>query len=331
MKPRVEYDLMHLNPEVRNALEMCAPEYFGLSFEGRESQRAAWALSGNGEIRDHLLRHALGKSSQEVFLIDDGGLDLSDYEMNRLNMFTQQIEGVGENFFSWNEYLPCGQTTLSFQTVADYIRALHDCEEQARVYEGISSNVTVHRDIIHGAWVRYIECGKIRYGTLCSRVGFIMNMLETIGADLFKELVPIENVEELEHSVSTGEGLVGPDTGLKTPSLDALKRALSDAIVDLWQRRRDELLAEESQDRKNVAWVIDDNEWFDDAERNYRHIVFASAEAMGNVKIKSFLSDCTAILGDKALLRATVECEAARFKSAVRAAHAKLEKLHLER
>jgi len=100
MKPQIEFELMHLSPEVRKALAQCDPNYLSDSFVDREAQRAAWALSGNDAIWGHLLRHALGKTPEDISAIANGDLDLSDNESHRLNGYTQQVEGVGEDFFS---------------------------------------------------------------------------------------------------------------------------------------------------------------------------------------------------------------------------------------
>lgn len=328
MKPQVEFDLMHLSPEVRKALEQCAPDYLSLSLEDREAQRAAWALSGNDAIRGHLLRHALGKTPEEISAIDNGDLDLSDSETHQVNTFSQQVEGVGEDFFSWNEYLPGDQTALSFRTVGDYDRALHDWQERVRADEDINSDAQVCRDALRGEWVRYLEKGELRYGSLCSRTGFIVAALERIGLDLLMELVPFEYIEGPNHGVPAGEGLITLDFRLRAQGFEALYRALSKAIFDLEQERREELLAEQSDDREVAVWIINDEEWFNDAEPNYTHIVFASAAAMDEVRTKFLLADCDAISGDMADLRSIFDKEISQFTSAVNAAHAKLRKIY---
>ena len=217
MKPQIEFDLMHLSPEVRKALEQCDPNYLSDSFVDREAQRAAWALSGNDAIRGHLLRHALGKTPEEISAIANGNLDLSDNESRRLNGYTQQVEGVGEDFFSWNEYLPCNQTALSFHTIADHDRALHDWQERVRADEDISGDAQVYRDTMGGEWVRYLEQGELRYGAMWSRNGFIVRALERIGLDLLIDLVPFEYIEGPSHGVPAGEGLVSLDFRLRGP------------------------------------------------------------------------------------------------------------------
>jgi len=328
MKPQVEFDLMHLSPEVRKALEQCAPHYLSLSFEDREAQRAAWAQSGNDAIRGHLLRHALGKTPEEISAIDNGDLDLSDSESHLLNTFSQQVEGVGEDFFSWNEYLLGDQTALSFRTVGDYDRALHDWQKRVRADEDINGAAQVCRDTLRGEWVRYHEQGELRYGSLCSRIGFILAALERIGLDLLMELVPFEYIEGPNHGVPADEGLVTLDFRLRAQGLEALYRALSKAIFDLELERREELLAEQSENQEIAVWVIDDSDWFRDAEPNYSHIVFASAAAMDEVRTKSFLADCAEIAGDAVELRAAFDKEVARFTTGVHAAYSKLKKIH---
>lgn len=326
MKPQVEFDLMHLSPEVRKALEQCAPDY--LSLEAREAQRAAWAVSGNDAIRSHLLRHALGKTPEETSAIDNGDLDLSDSETHQVNTFSQQVEGVGEDFFSWNEYLPGDQTALSFRTVGDYDRALHDWQERVRADEDINGDAQVCRDTLRGEWVRYLEQGELRYGSLCSRTGFIVAALERIGLDLLMELVPFEYIEGPNHGVPAGEGLITLDFRLRAQGFEALYRALSKAIFDLEQERREELLTEQSDDREVTVWIIEDKDWFTDAEPNYTHIVFSSSAAMSQVRTKSLLADCAAMAGDVIELRADFDKEVAQFTSAVRAAYSELRKLH---
>ena len=328
MNPQVEFDLMHMSREVRKALEQCAPDYLGLSFENREAQRAAWALSGNDEIRAHLLRHALGKTPEEIGAIDNGDLDLSDSESHQLNTFNQQVEGVGEDFFSWDEYLPCDQNTLSFRTVADYDRALQDWQKRVRADEDNNGDAQVYRDPMRGEWVRYLEKGKLRYGTLCSRIGFIAAALERVGWDLLMELVPFEYIEGPNHGVPAGEGLVSLDLRLGAQGLEALYRALSEAIFYLEQKRREEMQAEKFDDREIAVWVINDSDWFSDAEPNYTRIVFASSEAMSRVRTTSLLADCAEIAGEMAELRAIFNKEVAQFTSAVHAAHAELSKVH---
>ena len=303
--------LVHLSPEVRKALLQCAPDYLSFSFEDREAQRAAWALSGNDAIRRHPLRHALGKTPEEISAIDNGDLDLSGNESHRLNAYTQQVEGVGEDFFSWNEYLPYNQTALSFRTIADYDRELHDWQERVRADEEINGDAQVYRDTMGGEWVRYLKQGELRYGAMWSRKGFILGALERIGLDLLMELVPFEYIEGPSHGVPAGEGLVTLDFRLRAQGLEALYRALSKAIFDIKQERREELLAEHFDGKKIAVWVIEDKDWFSDAEPNYTHIVFSSSAAMSQVRTKSLLADCAAIAGDVAELRAAFDKEVA--------------------
>lgn len=336
ISPDADADLRVLSPEMRQALMRHAPEYFTLSPEDREAQRAAWCVAGTDSvteaIRKQLLVDALGKTPQEVDAIEADEESLSASETSRINTLMQQIRGIGDDFFSWNEFLAEGETALSFETIGAYDRADHEFQERALAGEKPDYAPRPYRGRLYAAWARYMIGGEIRYATLSDRASFIADELESVGREVIAELVPHRYVKGSEHGKTAGDGYRVWDRRLDAGGFEALHDALAKAshkmVSDRLEAWREEAFAAGEAGEAPTVWLFSDTDWPDGCDPESVHVVFSGPAAMDLVHPRSFCADCARLAGDLARLKADVEKEKADFRTALRAAHADLAPLH---
>jgi hypothetical protein len=123
------------NAALRQAVIRVKPDYFALSETERENYRLHMNTEDDFRIRQTILKDLCGiaaKTTEEL----DAILDMfDDSQYLLLNSTLLPLQGIGEDNFFLNEFLPTDVTLLDFDTLGDYARDDHRFQEQARKRE----------------------------------------------------------------------------------------------------------------------------------------------------------------------------------------------------
>lgn len=318
-KPTANHDLAILSPEARQVLETHIPDYFLLAPETREERRATFSDKTLRGMRADLLAGALGKTPSEIAAIEDYELRLAPDELHRLNTLMQQLRGIGDDFFSWNECMGEGESALTFATIGAYDRNSHDTQQRLIREEDPGHAIAPYRGRLYGEWARYLEDGKLRYAILSDLAGFISGELESFEIDLLNELVPHDYVEGPEHGERTTHGIRW-DMQLDAKGDEAIYEALSDAARSYINERIDTLRNLAIQGGDTTVWLFQEEQWekevSPDADGTY--FVFSSPKAMDAVRPRHLLADCAAHAGELKSLRNKVDAERSAFENMLR-------------
>lgn len=311
-------DLAILAPEVRRVLKAHAPEYFDLDADARERRRAEFSNELLRDMRADLLADPMGKSPAEIEAIEDRDMSMAPDELLRINTLMQQIRGVGEDFFSWNEFLGEGETALSFTTIGDYDRNDHECQERFRVEEDDNYTPAPYMGSLYGGWARYLENGQLRYAILSDLGGFIGGELESFELDLLQELVPHRYVQGPEHGSTTEEGLIRWNMELDASGDEDIYKALGKAGREYIEERIGALRMQATKDEDSTVWHFPETDWEGGIDADGVYLVFASPRAMDAVRPRHLLADCAKHAGDLSTLREKVAAERAAFEAMLR-------------
>ena len=117
---------------LRQAVIRVKPDYFALSETEREQYRLNLNTEDDFRIRHSVTRDLFGISVSTAAELDAILDTFDDSQYLSLNSTLLPLQGIGEDNFFLDEYLPSDVTLLDFCTVGDYARDDHRFQEQAR-------------------------------------------------------------------------------------------------------------------------------------------------------------------------------------------------------
>jgi len=311
-------DLAILSPETRRVLETHAPDYFDLDADARERRRAEFPDETLRAMRTDLLANALGKAPAEIKDIEERDATLNPDELLRINTLMQQIHGVGEDFFSWNEWLGDDENNLSFETIGAYDRDDHETQEGFCAEGNPDHTPEPYKGRLYGSWARYLEDGELRYAILSDFAGFVCGELESLDLDLRQELVPHRYREGPEHGTKTQEGYIRWDLQLDADGNEARYEALSTAAREYISGRIEILRDKAMAGQDATVWLFPETQWEGDVDRDGTYLVFASPAAMDAVRVRHLRADCAAQAGTLDELKAKIAAERDAFAAMLR-------------
>jgi hypothetical protein len=299
-----------LSPAVQRAVEACCPEYLTLDPEAQELCRANWSAEIPEGFLRYLYVHELGKTEDQVSSILNYDETLSADEERAINRLMQEIRGIGDDYFSWNECLPEGATALSYHTVRDYV-----CGEMGED----------HAAGLSGEWARFLDGGDLRYATLDDLPSFIEMHLERASLRLISELIPHTYVAETHHSELDQSQIVSLSMHLNAHGREDLHEALSDVsrqLVDAQYRA----FCGDAMEGQPAVWLCLETDWAGYHDQQGVFVVFTGPKAMGKVRLRHFLKDCADHAGDLPDLKQIALAEVDALEARIREAYAELSK-----
>jgi hypothetical protein len=283
------------NAVLRQAVIRVKPDYFALSNSEREHYRLRLNTKDEFRIRQAVLKDVFGivvNTTEEL----DATLDtFDDSQYLLLNSTLLPLQGIGEDNFFLNEYLPTDVTLLDFSTVGDYARDDHRFQEQARIQEDPDYKIRAYRGDIHRCWARLMIDGAFHYADISSLAGYLTDMLDEAGFDRIDELIPCQYDAGPNHGNREGNGYVY-DKRLNAGGLEGQLQALRDRYYTYMKERYEALLERFNTSPATCVYMRDrtrDNE-------PQKDFVFSDATALDAVRFRHFVSDCRRITGDPA-------------------------------
>lgn len=323
--PEIAADLSILSTETRAALDACAPDYFDLSADDRVAQRAVWGADLPDDILNHIIDHALGKTAEEAEALKEDKSDLSPADLLKVNTWLQQVRGVGEDFFSWNECLSEGETALTFETLGDYARSNHEFQQESRSKHDDQHEPQPYEGVFNGEWARYLESGRLRYLTIDDLTSFVIMNVESAGLRVISDLVPHDHITEPSSGEPREDGLIYWNMRLdahgKEDLYEALHKASNDQVDKIYNRLR-----QKSSSEASTMWIFDATDWPDYFDKDGVTAVFSGTEILDKIRTCHFRADCLKHADDVGILKDLVATEVTDFENHLRAVHAALVK-----
>ena len=323
-------DLAALAPPVRAAVMRHAPEYFSLDPQARERQRAQWSEERPTAIFETLMRTVLGKTEAEIAALRADDDRMSHTELDRLNALMLPLTGIGDDFFTFNEFLADGVTSLDFDTIGAYDRDDHAFQEQARAKDTPDHTPDPYRGSLYARWARYMENGALRYATLYDLAGFLCAQMDKAADAALDRLVP----HSFDRGPRDGEEVSGGvllDIGVNANGFEALHDAMMAERIRLTSAAYTRAKIAQTT-RSPAVWIFGPETMTElsaeDRDPLSRTVVFSGPAAMDQVRLRHFLADCTALAGDVQEVEALGATARADITAEMDAAYARLAPLY---
>jgi len=110
------------NAALRQTVIRVKPDYFALSEAERENYRLHMNTEDEFRIQQTILKELFGIAVNTTEELDSILDTFDDSQYLLLNSTLLPLQGIGEDNFFLNEYLPTDVTLLDFNTVGDYAR-----------------------------------------------------------------------------------------------------------------------------------------------------------------------------------------------------------------
>jgi len=289
---------------LRQAVIRVKPDYFALSETEREKYRLHLSTENEFRIRQTILKELFGIAVNTTGELDSILDTFDDSQYLLLNSTLLPLQGIGEDNFFLNEYLPTDVTLLDFNTVGDYAHDDHRFQEQARKQEDPYYKIRPYRGDIHRCWARLTIDHTFHYADISSLAGYLTDMLDELGFNRIDELIPYQYIDGPEHGKREGKGHIY-DKRLDADGLEGQLQALRNRYYTYMRERYEALLDRFNISPTTCVYMRDqtrDNE-------PHMDFVFSDATALDTVRFRHFISDCRCIAGDPAEVDNLIEQE----------------------
>ena len=266
------------------------PEVYNMN----QNEFDSWVLSLSQEDEDWLDRKVVNvlfkKNFKKIEDVDEFIKDLELQDKGRINKEKLYYNGVGENFFSFNEQDP-KELVINNKTLFDYDKSEflrkedvlleYSPERLKENYKGL--------ELFHD-WCRLYIDDNLVYGTLDSLTSFVTSTLESFLDDEIERIYPHEYVNGKDHGKSKNGGFVWNmvvDANGKEKHLDELrKRVMNDYFYKVLNL---EIL--KYCEEINLDSVFVKREKDEDGVSDYFHFIFSDLNVAKRINLKSFYTD----------------------------------------
>jgi hypothetical protein len=279
-------------PTLLSALDAACPKWRAMSPEAFDAFRRSLPDRISASIRLAVAREVLGipfKSNRQLKAHSDRQPRGDDSVSNLLNEVLTPLWGEGPDSFFLNENFAENEGTWSFPTLRAYDEADHWFQERHRVdREGGTPPARPYSGRMLWDWARWIEGGRLVYGTLSVAASRLSAELDDVMGDAVDAAFP--HTLRFERT-GGGKGFVTTKT--VTEPRDVAERAMATRAVG-WERLnmladarwKPHFLAED-------AWVIAVRNDVP-GERNLE-VTFSGPSALDRVRPTAWVADLAAL------------------------------------
>ena len=283
------------NAVLRQAVIRVKPDYFALSETEREYYRLHLGMEDSFRIRKTVLKKLFGLAVNTTEELDSVLDTFDDSQYLLLNSTLLPLQGIGEDNFLLNEYLPTDVTLLDFSTVGDYARDDHYFQEHARKQEDPDYKIRPYRGDMHRCWARLTIDGTFHYADISSLAGYLTDGLDELGFERIDELIPCQFINGPKHGKREDTGYVY-DKRIDADGLEGQLQALRDRYY-AYMRERYEALLDRFETSPTTCVYMRDRTRDNEPQMDF---VFSDATALDAVRFRHFISDCRCIAGEPA-------------------------------
>jgi hypothetical protein len=306
-------------PALRRAIMRACPDFFALPPGEDEAYYGALDSDRKNDLYGHLLHELFDIAATTHDEVDDTLADLETAQSIRLAETLLPLQGIGEDCFWLNEWLGDRKLT-DFRTLRDYDSEDHAIQEEHRAEANAGYAPKPYRGSLYAEWARLFDGDSLIYGVLYCAAGYLLSRIEESGDAVLDRLVPHRYVRGPTDGQQTARGTI-LDLRVDANGREEIYEELNDRF-HAYQRERYEALTKEWDRAAPVkAWIID-NSGPDDPEWLF---IFSDKQALAQVRLRHFLSDCRAIGGNPASLDATVVAEETRVARFLEEQYAEIE------
>lgn len=306
-------------PELRRALMVARPEFFGWSDQEQLRYRLDLPDDDRERIVAALLRETGHRRPEALAKLESHGRVALGVQ-NRINELLLPLTGIGEDAFVLNEHLQEGRSILGYETLGSFDADDHAFQQAARKEHDDPHVPEPYTGALHGTWARVLINGRICYLTLSMASWYLHGSMQEAADEEVQALVPHRHVRGPEDGKSKG-GMVRWDLRVDAAGQEALLDELRHRVWAELDRRRRKLGQTFQQERSGAAF-LDDKPWPETSphEQNLR-IVFSDPDALAAVRFVSFMRDCRRIQRPLSELLGFEAREAESIRAFVRAQH----------
>jgi hypothetical protein len=240
-------------------------DFFSLSKEKQDKYKIKHLEDLEFPLKKFMYKELLNVKFENEDDYDD--LEISEEILLQINMISNYLRGIGENYFYLNEYFD-KEDMLTFKTLYDYDLDNHNYQEKAFSEDSnfpLKNTIEPYRMRLNFNWARgYLkennENNEIKnnfyYFTLTSLAFHINEEISELSTEYINKLIPNEYVEGKNHGKKEKGGSIfdfhTSANGLED-QLDELKSRSYNYLSETYTRIQKEF----DSNKKNKIWCFD--------------------------------------------------------------------------
>lgn len=293
---------------LRRAIMRVKPEYFAWPVADQERYRVGMPEQDTFRIEQAVVRSLFALQVETPAQLHAALDTFTPAQYLQFNRTRLPLQGIGEDYFFLNEYLG-DKSLLDFATLYDYDSDDHGYQERVRQNEDSTYTVKPYQGNLFHRWARLFIDGSFYYATLSSAASYLYSRIDDVGYDMMEELIPHTYVDGKEHGKREGKGIRW-DKRIDAGGMEAQLEELRDRFWQYLAARYNALLQEFDATAARRVYFRDESKP-DDPQMQ---IVFSDQTALQAVRLRHFVRDCRAMMGDPQELEAWAEreCQAVR-------------------
>ena len=301
---------------LRRAIIRAWPDYF--SWPEAERERFRLQISGEADfrIRQAVVQSLFGDEVRSAEELEELMDSFGDAEYLLLNSTMLPLQGIGADNFFLNESLPEDKTLLDFETLGAYARSDHEFQERARSRDDPDHVMRPYRGDLHRCWARLTIDGAFRYADLSSQAGYCADVLDELGFERIRSLIPHEYVAGARHGKRKGKGFIY-DKRIDARGLEGQLEELQRRYYGYLKGRHEELLDSHDPTAPGCVYILQSNR----GSEPHVDFVFSDGMALDSVRFRHFMNDCRRIEGDARELESRLDRERRAALAFIEEAH----------
>jgi hypothetical protein len=281
--------------------------FFSLSKEKQDEYKIKNQENLEFPLKKFMYKELLNVEFENENDYDD--LEISEEILLQMNMNSNYLRGIGENYFYLNECFD-KEDMLTFKTLYDYDLDHHNYQEKAfSEHSSTPTTIEPYRMRLNFRWARGFlneedKNDEIKnnfyYFTLTSLAFHIYEEISVASSDYINKLIPYEYVEGKNHGKKEKGGSIfdyrTSANGLEE-QLDELKSRSYTHLSELYTKIQKEF----DDNKKNTIWCIDKSTKNDPS----KYYIFSDQNVIKEIRFahwqkdtEKFIADDTSILDD---------------------------------
>jgi len=274
-------------PELIRAIMKFIPDYFTWDEERQEEYRVHMPEEDAFAIRQFLMSKFLGITIANADEMEEAESHMTDAQWTTINGALLPLQGIGEDYFFFNESFAKGKSTLSFPTLYDYDFADFQFQEEWRKKDIADYQGKPYYGSLYSTWARLQIDGKFNYAILSMLAAHINSEVDEFGHDYIDELIPNKLKPGKNHRKREENGYLfdmKTDANGLEPQLKELKHRFWSHLQETY----DELQIEFSRTSEQQVFIVNTSR----KDEPEQHFIFTDKDILSRIHLKTFMTDC---------------------------------------
>ena len=277
-------------------------DFFNLSKEGQDEYKIK-----NQEVLDFSFKKFIYKELLNIEFKKEEDYDdfeVSEADLLKLNMTSNYLRGIGENYFYLNEYFD-KENMLTFKTLYDYDLDNHNYQEKAFSEDSnfpAKTTIEPYRMRLNFNWARgYLKEkndnnemeSNFYYFILTSLAFHLYEEISDIITEYINKLIPYEYVEGENHGKEKNGGSVF-DFRASANGLESQLEELKTRSYEYLSKLYIDLQKEFDDNKKNTIWCIDKSSKNDPS----KYYIFSDQDVIKEIRFAYWQKDTENFIDD---------------------------------